>query len=71
MLQNEWGQNRLWIPFVFTRPDLLIQQQNFSQDPAGICKTAGTVLRLGVIEKGYGFRLKVMNILEDKGNLNY
>ena len=53
---------------VFTRPDFLIQQQNFSQEPAGICKTAGTDLHLGVIARGSDFRLIGMNILKDNGN---
>ena len=34
------------------------------QGPAGICKTKGTDLYLGVIAKCYGFRFKGMSILE-------
>lgn len=62
MLENGWGQKGLWRLLVFTRSDFLIQKQNFSQEIAGICKTAGTDLHLGVIAKGYGFRLKGINI---------
>ena len=50
---------------VFTIPDFLIQHQIVSQEPLGICKTVGTDLHIGVIAKGYGFRLKGMNILVD------
>ena len=50
---------------VFTRPDFLIQQQqNFSMESAGV-KTNGTDLHLVVMAKGYDFRLKGMDILED------
>lgn len=67
LLENGWGQNRLWRLLLFTRPDFLIQH-NFSHEPAGTCKTAGTDLHLGVIAKGSDLRLVGMNILKDKGN---
>ena len=44
------------------------------REPAGICRTTGTDLCLGVIAKGYSyffFRLKRMNILEDRENSNF
>lgn len=40
VLENSWGPNGLWRLLVFIRPDFLIQQQNFFQEPAGICQTA-------------------------------
>ena len=55
----------LWRLLVFIRPDFLIIQQNFFQEPVGICKRTGTDLHLGAIAKGYCFRLKGMDILED------
>lgn len=45
----------------FQQTDFLIQQQNMSQEPAGICKTTGTGLHLVVKAKGYGIGLKGMN----------
>ena len=35
------------------------------KEPAGVCQTYGTDLYLGVIAKGYVFRLRGMDILED------